>query len=60
MRIKREHTGNKLEQTREDARMAAIIKNVSAMAPRTLIEDALGLAAVCVIIIAGFCLPAFT
>jgi hypothetical protein len=40
--------------------MAAILKNVSAMAPRTLIEDALGLAAICVIIIAGFCLPALT
>lgn len=40
--------------------MVAIIRNVSAMAPRTLIEDAIGLAAVCVIILAGFCLPALT
>lgn len=40
--------------------MVAIIRNVSAMAPRTLIEDAIGLAAICVIILAGFCLPAIT
>lgn len=39
--------------------MAAILLNVSAMAPRTLLEDALGLAAICVLIIAGFSLPAF-
>jgi hypothetical protein len=38
--------------------MVAIFRNVSAMAPRTLFEDALGLAAICIIIIAGFCLPA--
>lgn len=38
--------------------MTKILYNVSTIAPRTFFEDALGLAAICVIILASFSLPA--
>ena len=40
--------------------MTKILRNVSTIAPRTFFEDALGLAAICIIIFAGFSLPALT
>jgi len=60
MGIKREHKSNTKEQPARIIKMAAILKNVTSLAPRALLEDALGLAAISVIIIAGFCLPALT
>ncbi len=38
--------------------MVAILRNISDISPRTFIEDALGLAAVFVIILSGLFLPA--
>lgn len=40
--------------------MVAMLNNVSNIAPRTFIEDALGLAAIFVIILGGLFLPVLT
>ncbi len=37
--------------------MVAVLKNITEIAPRTFIEDALGLAAIFVIILGGLFLP---
>lgn len=40
--------------------MTALVRNVANIAPKTFVEDALGLVAICVIIFAGLCIPAVT